>query len=63
MGVMCRRQVLWMAKQILQLGIGDAVDDWLIGRIQWLRKEEVVASGIKWVKRVSYCRLWAKWSM
>lgn len=52
-----------MAKQILQLGIGDAVDDWLIGRIQWLRKEEVVASGIKWVKRVSYCRLWAKWSM
>jgi sorting nexin-13 len=52
-----------MAKQILQLGIGDAVDDWLIGRIQWLRKEEVVASGIKWVKQVSYCRFWAKWSM
>lgn len=42
-----------MAKQILQLGMGDAIDDWLIGRIQWLRKEEVVASAIVWVKEVS----------
>lgn len=50
--VVCRRQVLWMAKQILQLGIGDAIDDWLLGKIQWLRKEEVVASGIHWVKGV-----------
>ena len=41
-----------MAKQILQLGMGDAIDDWLLGRIQWLRREEVVASGIQWVKGV-----------
>ena len=47
-----RRQVLWMAKQILQLGMGDAIDDWLLGRIQWLRREEVVVSGIQWVKGV-----------
>lgn len=49
-----RRQVLWMAKQILQLGMGDAIDDWLLGRIQWLRREEVVASGIQWVKGVRH---------
>ncbi|KAG0586098.1 hypothetical protein KC19_2G064000 [Ceratodon purpureus] len=47
-----RRQVLWIAKQILQLGMGDAFDDWLIARIQWLRREEVVASGIYWLKGV-----------
>ena len=52
-GVFCRRQVLWIAKQILQLGMGDAFDDWLIARIQWLRREEVVASGIYWLKGVS----------
>ncbi|XP_024394619.1 uncharacterized protein [Physcomitrium patens] len=47
-----RRQVLWIAKQILQIGMGDAFDDWLIARLQWLRKEEVVASGIHWLKGV-----------
>lgn len=47
-----RRQVLWIAKQILQLGMGDAIDDWLLGRIQWLRREEVVASGIQWVREI-----------
>ena len=51
-GKLFRRQVLWMAKQILQLGMGDAIDDWLLGRIQWLRREEVVALGIQWVKGV-----------
>lgn len=54
-GLISRRQVLWIAKQILQLGMGDAIDDWLLGRIQWLRREEVVASGIHWVKDVSPC--------
>ncbi|CAM6069457.1 unnamed protein product, partial [Sphagnum tenellum] len=46
-----RRQVLWMAKQILQVGLGDAIDDWLLQKIQWLRSEEVVARGIQWVHR------------
>jgi hypothetical protein len=49
-----RRQVLWMAKQILQVGLGDAIDDWLLQKIQWLRSEEVVARGIQWVHRVSF---------
>ncbi|XP_024400310.1 uncharacterized protein [Physcomitrium patens] len=47
-----RRQILWIAKQILQLGMGDAFDDWLIARIQWLRNEDVVASGVHWLKGV-----------
>ncbi|KAG6541724.1 hypothetical protein Mapa_016887 [Marchantia paleacea] len=47
-----RRQVFWMAKQILTLGMGDAIDDFLLGKIQWLRKEEVVASGIRWLHRI-----------
>lgn len=51
-----RRQVLWIAKQVLQLGMGDAFDDWLIARIQWLRREEVVASGVQWLKGVSNLR-------
>lgn len=42
-----------MAKQILQLGMGDALDDWLIEKIQLLRKGSVVASGIKRVEQVS----------
>jgi hypothetical protein len=49
-----RRQVLWMAKQILQVGLGDAIDDWLLQKIQWLRSEEVVARGIQWVHRASF---------
>jgi sorting nexin-13 len=47
-----RRQVLWMAKQILKVGLGDAIDDWLLEKIQWLRSEEVVARGIQWVHRI-----------
>ncbi|MCO5602326.1 hypothetical protein L7F22_056456 [Adiantum nelumboides] len=47
-----RRQVFWMAKQILQLGMGDAVDDWLVTKVRWLRREDVVAGSIKWVQEV-----------
>ncbi|KAK6153655.1 hypothetical protein DH2020_013294 [Rehmannia glutinosa] len=36
----------WVAKQVLQLGMGDAFDDWLIEKIQLLRQGSVVASGI-----------------
>ncbi|XP_073292079.1 uncharacterized protein [Primulina huaijiensis] len=42
-----RRKVFWVVKQVLQLGMGDAFDDWLIGKIQLLRHGSVVASGIR----------------
>ena len=32
----------------------DAFDNWLIAKIQWLWKEEVVALGIYWLKSVSH---------
>ncbi|CAJ1939355.1 unnamed protein product [Sphenostylis stenocarpa] len=45
-----RRQVYWMSKQILQLVMEDAIDDWLVRQIHWLRREETVAQGIRWVQ-------------
>lgn len=51
--VLCdRRKAFWVAKQVLQLGMGDALDDWLVEKIQRLRKGSVVASGIKRVEQV-----------
>ncbi|XP_073123578.1 uncharacterized protein [Henckelia pumila] len=47
-----RRQVFWISKQILQLVMEDAIDDWLSRQIQWLRREEVIAQGIRWVHNV-----------
>ncbi|GAV64481.1 PX domain-containing protein/PXA domain-containing protein/Nexin_C domain-containing protein [Cephalotus follicularis] len=47
-----RRKAFWVAKQILHLGMGDAFDDWLIEKIQLLRKGSVVASGIKRVEQI-----------
>ncbi|XP_073028071.1 uncharacterized protein [Primulina eburnea] len=47
-----RRQVFWISKQILQLFMEDAIDDWLLRQIQWLRREEVIAQGIRWVHNV-----------
>ncbi|XVF74581.1 hypothetical protein PTKIN_Ptkin13bG0121200 [Pterospermum kingtungense] len=47
-----RRKAFWVAKQILQLGMGDAFDDWLIEKIQLLRKGSVVASGIKRIEQI-----------
>ncbi|KAK7345974.1 hypothetical protein VNO80_20487 [Phaseolus coccineus] len=47
-----RRQVYWMSKQILQLVMEDAIDDWLLRQIHWLRREETVAQGIRWVQDV-----------
>lgn len=49
----CRRKAFWVAKQILQLGMGDAFDDWLIDKILLLRKGSVIASGIKRVEQVN----------
>ncbi|CAH9148270.1 unnamed protein product [Cuscuta epithymum] len=47
-----RRQVFWISKQILQLMMEDAIDDWLLRQIHWLRREDVIAHGIHWVQNV-----------
>ncbi|PQP96431.1 uncharacterized protein Pyn_18327 [Prunus yedoensis var. nudiflora] len=47
-----RRQVFWISKQILQLMMEDAIDDWLLRQIHWLRREDTIASGIRWLKDV-----------
>ncbi|KAL5729249.1 hypothetical protein ACHQM5_002225 [Ranunculus cassubicifolius] len=47
-----RRQAFWVAKQVLQLGMGDAFDDWLIEKIRFLRMGSVIASGIKRVEQI-----------
>ncbi|KAK9148828.1 hypothetical protein Scep_007585 [Stephania cephalantha] len=47
-----RRQAFWVAKQVLQLGMGDALDDWLIEKIQLLRRGSVIASAIKRVEQI-----------
>lgn len=52
-----RRKAFWVAKQILQLGMGDAFDDWLIEKIQLLRRGSVVASGIKRLELVPFCAI------
>lgn len=51
-GVVYRRKAFWVAKQVLQLGMGDAFDDWLIEKIQILRRGSVVASGINRLEQV-----------
>jgi sorting nexin-13 len=48
-----RRQAFWVAKQILQLGMGDTFDDWLVEKIQLLRKGRIVAFAVKRVEQVS----------
>ncbi|KAK9102666.1 hypothetical protein Sjap_019920 [Stephania japonica] len=47
-----RRQTFWVVKQVLQLGMGDALDDWLIEKIQLLRRGSVIASAIKRVEKI-----------
>ncbi|KAK6143507.1 hypothetical protein DH2020_023855 [Rehmannia glutinosa] len=46
------RQVFWISKQILQLVMEDAIDDLLLRQIQWLRREDVIAQGIRWVQDI-----------
>ncbi|XP_047340631.1 uncharacterized protein LOC124944424 [Impatiens glandulifera] len=47
-----RRQAFWVAKQVLQLGMGDAFDDWLIEKIKRLRRGSVVAAGIRRIEQI-----------
>jgi sorting nexin-13 len=51
-GGSCRRQVLWISKQILQLVMEDAIDDWILRQINSLRRDDVVSRGILWVQDV-----------
>lgn len=48
----CRRQVLWISKQILQLVMEDAIDEWIIRQINWLRRDDVIVQGIRWIQDV-----------
>ena len=50
--VFCRRQVFWISKQILHLIMDDAIDDWLLRQIHWLRRDDIIALGIRWVQDV-----------
>ncbi|KAG0519417.1 hypothetical protein BDA96_09G262400 [Sorghum bicolor] len=47
-----RRQAFWVAKQILQLGMGDTFDDWLVDKIQLLRKGRIIAFAVKRVEQI-----------
>ncbi|KAI3675269.1 hypothetical protein L1987_84857 [Smallanthus sonchifolius] len=47
-----RRQVFWISKQILQLMMEDAIDDWLLRQIHGLRRENMVAQGIHWIQDI-----------
>lgn len=47
-----RRQVFWFSKQILQLVMEDAIDDWLLRQIHWLRRDDVIAVGIGFIQDV-----------
>ncbi|KAK7310377.1 hypothetical protein RJT34_07853 [Clitoria ternatea] len=47
-----RRQVFWMSKQILQLVMEDAIDDWILREIHWLRREDTIAQGIRCVQDI-----------
>ncbi|PNT70660.1 hypothetical protein BRADI_2g15390v3 [Brachypodium distachyon] len=47
-----RRQAFWVAKQILQLGMGDTFDDWLVEKIQLLRKGRIIAFLVKRVEQI-----------
>ncbi|KAF8401678.1 hypothetical protein HHK36_012624 [Tetracentron sinense] len=45
-----RRQVFWISKQILQLMMEDAIDDWLLRQIHCLQSNDIIAQGIHWVQ-------------
>ena len=30
----------------------DAIDDWILSEIHWLRREDTIAQGIRWVQDV-----------
>lgn len=47
-----RRKAFWVAKQVLQLGMGDALEDWLIQKIQRFRKGSSMASAISRLEQI-----------
>ncbi|KAL0717153.1 hypothetical protein Bca4012_066475 [Brassica carinata] len=52
-----RKNVFSALKQML-LVMGDAVDDWLLRGICWLRNEDTIAHGIRWAQDNSLQKLW-----
>ncbi|RZC55658.1 hypothetical protein C5167_014513 [Papaver somniferum] len=30
----------------------DAIDDWLLIQIQWLRRDDIIAKGIRWIQDI-----------
>lgn len=55
--------MFWMSKQILQLVMEDAIDDWLLRQIHWLRKEDTIAQGIRWLQDVRLFKLFFFWDI
>ncbi|KAH7301359.1 hypothetical protein KP509_23G021800 [Ceratopteris richardii] len=47
-----RWQCFWIAKQVLQLGMGDAVDIWIITQIEQLRQEDRIAGLIESLQQI-----------
>ncbi|KAG8086531.1 hypothetical protein GUJ93_ZPchr0010g10236 [Zizania palustris] len=47
-----RRQAFWVAKQLLQLGMGDTFDDWLVEKIHLLRKGRIIGFAVKRVEQI-----------
>ncbi|KAG9135073.1 hypothetical protein Leryth_011571 [Lithospermum erythrorhizon] len=47
-----RRQVFWISRQILQLMMEDAIDDWLLRQIHFLRREDVIVHVVRWIQDV-----------
>ncbi|KAJ0976628.1 hypothetical protein J5N97_012102 [Dioscorea zingiberensis] len=47
-----RRQVFWISKQLLQLIMDDAIDDWILRQINSLRNEEVITQTIHSIQDV-----------
>eukprot|EP00898_Chlorokybus_atmophyticus_P007493 jgi/Chlat1/7745/Chrsp66S07220 len=46
-----RRKMLWIVRQVLELILGDAIDDWLLAHVQVVRKPESIAGAIRWIKK------------
>ncbi|KAG8088982.1 hypothetical protein GUJ93_ZPchr0011g27810 [Zizania palustris] len=45
-----RKQVLWISKQIVQLVMEDAIDEWILRQINWLRRDDIIVQGIHWIQ-------------
>ncbi|KAF7840890.1 Sorting nexin-16 [Senna tora] len=44
--------ILNLVDKILQLAMEDAIDDFLLRQIHWLRREDTIALGIRWIQDI-----------